>query len=474
MRDNVEVALTSEEEPLIDPERLLPILTKIGVTASPSQVHLLLTVSLGHSEFSDKDVRQIQEAADFFSPVSPMFAFLLHLALVFVYTSLGRSDKRFRSLLSCAFTAVSIADINLARNLLESEISKSLINPANELSKFLLGLTLTVLQSPSKISEPEEQKKSLRSALKIFYDPARLRRASSRSLGLTEYHIVDFVVRFVIHRRYFVKYQRYQLEDIDDSSESLLKNICQYATDPEARRLAQDLLEPNESNIPRPFGLIEEVLEGHFLRESLEWCVKALEGNTVFPREWLTLRQNAYDKSIVESTGIYSLLWLLWNQPYGHLKKKPFSRSQWKGMDLSSSEFIWELVLLMSRCSPRDRTFSRTTRSLVNPDQVLVHRTIDGAKSLLELSDAQLAKRFLDQFLNRNTKDTKQDVRFHRISSQHPGQQQQQSLYEFAVLIFGEGIKIHRRWTLSTPSFSDTLAASESSSTLSDMRRLAV
>jgi hypothetical protein len=130
---------------------------------------------------------------------------------------------------------------------------------------------------------------------------------------------------------------------------------------------------------------------------------------------------------------------------------------------------------IVTASPPVETKGSRFRRALVDKDSELVHRVLQGAERLSALIDRSLATSFLSHFLHPTPE----------LSGPHPNsgflkiQQRAAETFRSGIRHIPDysdymGLTDHRLSILSTPSWDPTLGSSNSSSTLSSMRRLAV
>lgn len=149
--------------------------------------------------------------------------------------------------------------------------------------------------------------------------------------------------------------------------------------------------------IPGPFEIQDNMMGNPCIWRCLQWCERELGNLTVLPGVWKSMKPNNKYIRSAETIGLFTCLWERWHEP-----GLVFSKSDLRiwmteteiRMGISPTELLAVLCWMINLATPWRRS---------KFDSELIFRLQFGSHALTELTDRELATKFLRIFIRRNS-----------------------------------------------------------------------
>lgn len=456
-------------DPMVDPERMLGILRKLGLSWPTEDVQKLLDPNdaLPATANLREDLPMIKMGADFLFGSSVLQdAFPLYLILGRMSTSsLGHLD--LKALLSCVRAAVSDSDLKLVRALLRHQLSMSGKQYNKSFPQFLLSLAL--LRINEALKDKRAWKQDLRRAMLIFPNADVL-------LDQCEGQFGDMQPPIQLNLPNFVSVGRWMTYEcpvrVIQHDSKLFIQAGQYD-----HRILHRLNKVFLGQSPGPFALENSCMMNSWLRDCLDWCRAQLESSSYTPRlhrHWNVLRDLTKQRDWAEAMAIY---WFFFEQ-YRHAQQSTRTLQFWTDetealLGISIEETFSVLASLILKMWPWKERVPNDQQAKDLRDSELVERAANGILRLLKKNDEELIGLFVRHFIRTNHT-------LHPPNLSLEAAECDQIVAEIFINVVKEDhvsqetSSLQRESIATFNSANPTIATSHTSSDLSSMRRLTV
>lgn len=455
--------------PMVNQERMLEILEKIGVSWPTEDVQNLLDPnhSLPATANLRDDLQMIKMGADFLFGSSVLQdAFPLYLILGRLSnSSLGHLN--FNTLLFCMRAAVLESDLKLLRALLRHKLSMFGEQPNKSFQQFLLSLAL--LRINEALKDKRAWKQDLRRVMLIFPNTNVLLDQYESQFGDTQRHIQLNLPNFVSVGRWITCECPVRVFQHDSNH---FIQAGQYD-----RKFFHRLSKAFLGHSSGPFAIGNGCMKNSWLRSCLDWCRAQLESSSYSPQlhhRWNDLRSLTKQRDWAEAMAIY---WFFFEQ-YRHAQQSIGTSEFWTDerealLGISIEETFSALASLILKSWPWKERVRNGQQAKDLRDSELVERAVKGSLKLLQKNDGELVGSFVRHFIRTN-----HTLHPPNLSSEAEGYDQIVAGV-FVNVVKGDHVSetsssLQRESVATFTSADPTIATSHTSSDLSSMRRLTV
>jgi hypothetical protein len=395
VKDWFPVVETIQIPPLISPlisRRTFSVLSLLGITLPPLQERNFMAHRNYFTKplFTDDQLNLIRRAANFFTFGWREASFVLNMTLVFAHRSITQqSDSIPKLLRACIDHARYKEELETVCVLTIHELDRLSESHNNKLTRFLLQLILMEANASLLLFNVTQYKTTLHIASHTFYDLKALRTylhklpPENLQLDCSDFNPIDSYFR-----------NHGQMLFTDSGTDSALETSYNRIQNEGLKWFLQEFLhyKPYNSGSAR----IEVINQN--IRDCLSWCLTKFAQLSELKGASLLSNQSSNLKKSSELSCIYWTLCAQLERHSGTIKCPWYSwllPSRAAVIAMSITEFLSKITYLILEVSQLDAASSRYYRTFTSKSFRLINRAIEGARTLIGLSQEDLVKRFL-------------------------------------------------------------------------------